>query len=124
MIIFLKAQLSSCIATIVDFSFTICLIEGIAFHYIMATALGAIAGAVTNFTINKYWSFGKKKNVRKQAVRYLFVWLGSITLNVTGSSLFLNVFAMPYTFSKMVVAFLVGFTFNYMLQKYYVFKTA
>ena len=125
MIIFLKAQFSSLTATAFDFAFTILFIEIIEFNYMIATSIGAIAGAVTNFGINKFWSFNKSKGViKKQGLRYAFVWIGSITLNVTGSNLLINVFKMQYVFSKIAIALLVGLTFNYTLQRYYVFRTA
>ncbi len=125
MIIFLKAQFSSLVATAVDFAFTVCLIEFLQFTYLTSTSIGALAGAITNFSINKFWSFNKaEKSLKKQTLRYAIVWSGSITLNVIGSTLFLSIFQTSYAVSKIIVAFFVGVAFNYTMQKHYVFTNA
>jgi len=124
MIGFLKAQLSSLMATAVDFSFTIFLVELAGMNYIAATINGALAGAAVNFMVNKYWSFRQSESsLKKQGFRYGLVWMGSLVLNVAGSNLLISVFKTPYVISKILVSVIVGITFNYTLQKYYVFGT-
>lgn len=122
MIVFLKAQLSSLIATALDFCVTIFFVELLGAGYLIATINGAVAGAITNFLINKFWSFkrGNKKTVT-QGFRYGIVWLGSIILNVTGSNLLVAFFKTPYLLSKIITSVIIGITFNYTLQKHYVF---
>ncbi len=124
MVIFLKAQLSSLIATAADFLVTIYFVEVLGLSYTTATVNGAIGGAVTNFTINKFWSFNQENTgIKKQVLKYGIVWLGSISLNVIGSNLIIKIFNTSYVLSKIIVSIIVGMTFNYILQKYYVFST-
>lgn len=123
MIQFLKAQLSSLIATAIDFFVTVALIEMVRLSYLTSSLIGAMAGAITNFTINKYWSFGQRENeLKTQGIKYSIVWLGSISLNVILSNSLIKLLGIPYLISKIIVSVIVGITFNYQLQKHYVFR--
>ncbi|WP_341906841.1 GtrA family protein [Fluviicola taffensis] len=120
---FLKAQLSSLIATAVDFGFTVLLIEGFLVKYVIATSIGAVLGGVVNFTVNKYWSFAKGREYTKtQVLKYGMVWIGSILLNTVVSAFILSVMDGSYLIVKILVSLIVGISFNYSLQKYYVFS--
>jgi len=121
--IFFKSQISSLIATGVDFLITILLVETLHAHYIAATVAGAATGALTNFGINKYWSFESgKENFMRQGLRYGLVWIGSLLLNTSGLYLLLLLPGSNYIVSKIITAITVGIGFNYSLQKYYVFQ--
>lgn len=122
--VFLKAQLSSLIATVVDFGITIIFIEVLKLGYVPATINGALVGAAINFFINRSWSFKQEKNkIKKQGLKYGIVWLGSIGLNVGLSNLIIVSFNTPYLLSKTLISAIIGITFNYTLQKYYVFSS-
>lgn len=123
MIVFLKAQLSSLISTAVDFLVTIILVELCKANYLVATTNGAIAGAITNFSINKFWTFKRgREEFKKEGFKYILVWLCSIGLNVMGSNLLIKKAKMHYVLAKIIVATIVGISFNFILQKYYVFN--
>lgn len=120
---FFKAQLSSLIATTVDFIVMILFVEFIHLHYSLAVVIGAIGGALTNFLINRNWSFEvRNKAIAKQSIKYLFVWLGSVLLNVLGVYALVGFFKMSYLLSKVTVSICVGLFFNYGLQRKYVFN--
>lgn len=123
MLLFIKAQASSFIATLVDFLTTVLLVELLNRHYVIASAMGAIAGAITNFGINRQWTFGsKKESMQKQGLRYALVWTGSLLLNAFGLYLLTHYLQINYVASKLIVALIVGMAFNYVLQKKYVFS--
>ncbi|MFO0322144.1 MAG: GtrA family protein [Bacteroidota bacterium] len=123
MIVFLKAQFSSMLATGVDFMLTILFIEIGGVNYLLATIIGSTAGAFTNFIINKYWTFEYDEDQSyRQQLKYALVWVGSISLNALLSNAILKIFMIPYIVSKIVVSMIVGLSFNYQLQKHYVFK--
>lgn len=73
--VFVKAQLSSYVASLVDFLVTILLVKLSGLFYLYATFLGAVAGGMVNCAINYGWVFHagdcKKTHV---ALKYLFVW--------------------------------------------------
>ena len=120
---FLKAQVSSIAATVVDFLITIFLAEF--FHVLKSTAnlCGVVCGGVVNFLINRKWVFeAAKDSASGQLFRYVLVWLGNIFLNQRGFILLTKQFHIEYILAKVIVAVLVGVFYNYFLQKKFVFK--
>lgn len=123
MIVFIKAQLSSLLATTIDFLVTIVLVETVGVNYLTSTIAGAFAGGITNFIINKYWSFNKKYNGLKiEGKKYIVVWIASIILNAIGSNCLVKILEVPYLISKIIISIIIGASFNYQLQKHYVFR--
>lgn len=135
--VFAKAQVSSYVSSLVDFLVTILLVKLSGLFYLYATFSGAVAGGVVNCVINYGWVFHaddcKKTHV---ALKYLFVWGGSILLNTWGT------FALTewltgmhwvdgvlgryindvFILSKMIVAVLVALFWNYQLQRVFVYR--
>lgn len=120
---FLKAQASSLISSAVDFLVTVTLKEIFGIYYLTASVIGVISGGVTNFLLGRNIVFSsKEKSVETQAFRYIVVWLGNLALNTLGVYLFTSVLNIEYRISKILVAIIVGLSYNYVLQKFFVFK--
>jgi putative flippase GtrA len=120
---FLKAQVSSLIATAVDFTITIVLKELFGLWYVLANVTGVVCGGVTNFLINKDWVFGtSERTVRIQAQRYFLVWSGNFLLNAGGVWVITQSTELSYLTAKIIVSFVLAFTYNFFLQKHFVFK--
>ena len=120
---FLKAQASSLAATIVDFFTAILLTQVIGVWYIAANIAGNVAGGLTNFFVNRQWVFAKEKDaVSLQAVKYILVWGGNMVLNAGCVWLLVNYKILDYVWAKIMVAIVIGVTYNYMIQKRFVFK--
>lgn len=123
MITFLKAQAASLGATLVDYVMTFLLFEAAGVDFWVASATGNISGGVVNFLIGRNWVFdatdGKR---RKQAFRYLLVWNGNLLLNAGGVYVATELVHVNEVATKVIVSLLVGFTYNYFLQKKYVFR--
>lgn len=135
--VFCKAQLSAQVASLVDFLATILLVKLLSMFYLYATFLGSVLGGIVNCVINYEWVFRasecKKTHV---ALKYLLVWGGSIMLNTWGT------FALTewlrrmkwvngllgyyvndvFILSKIIMALLVGFFWNYHLQRVFVYR--
>jgi len=131
--IFAKAQGAAAAGTAVDFLVTILCTEALAIWYVISTALGSVAGAVTNFTMGRYWVFQSTENkVQTQALRYALVSAGSLILNTAGVyalTEFIHrqlrdgeVYKHDYIIAKVIVAIVVAVTYNFILQKNFVFK--
>ncbi len=74
----LKATLSSGAATVADGLVYQLLLFALPAHYGFVAALGAVAGAVVNFLINRHYTFGKAaERALPQAVRYAVVSLAT-----------------------------------------------
>lgn len=135
--VFLKAQLSAQFASVVDFLVTILLVKLFEVFYLYATFTGSVVGGMVNCIINYRWVFHadecKKAHV---AFKYLFVWGGSILLNTWGTfaltewltdMTWINCLLGYYVddvfiLSKIVVAVLVAFFWNYHLQRVFVYR--
>lgn len=118
-----RAQVSSIVATAVDFGTLFASVEIFGLWYVLGTALGAALGAITNFLLGRHWSFeASSGGASGQAFRYALVSSGSLLLNSAGVYAFTEYFGLKYGFSKIVVSLLVGFFFNFPLHRRYVFK--
>ena len=119
---FLRFQLTAIIATCIDFLFTIILKEIFQLNYSIAVAIGATFGAITAFSVNRYWVFRSiETHPVEQGLRYLLVAAGSIALNTAGTYFLTELTYFPYIVSKAIVALVVGFTYSYYFSKRFVF---
>ncbi|MCC9138603.1 GtrA family protein [Pontibacter silvestris] len=123
MFTFLKAQAASIVASAADFLVTIIAVELFGCWYLAATIIGTISGGVVHFSLGRTWVFNAiDKNIPTQALKYFMVWNGSLALNASGVFLLTHYAEVNYVFSKAVTSILVGFFYNYIIQKRYVFK--
>jgi putative flippase GtrA len=121
---FSKAQISSLCATLVDYGLMVLLVEKAGFRYPFAVMIGAFAGAVTNFLMNRHWSFrASSGGLGGQALRYALVSAGSLLLNTLGVILWTEIFQFHYVQSKVVTSILVGLLFNYPLHRDFVYRS-
>lgn len=135
--VFLKAQLSAQFASLVDFLVTILLVKLWGVFYLYATFCGSVAGGIFNCGVNYRWVFHAKEcRMVNVALKYFMVWGGSILLNTWGTFALTewltgmdwvngllgyyvdNVFIL----SKIIVALLVAFFWNYHLQRTFVYR--
>lgn len=122
-----KAQVSSMIATGVDWLLTFSLTHWLGTWYVISTIVGATSGGVTNFILNRNWTFNTA-NCRKnpifkgQLFRYILVWSCSIVLNTSGTVILTETGMFNYMISKIITAIAVAICFNYFMQKNYVFR--
>lgn len=123
MITFLKANISSSIASFFDYLITIFLVSVFEINVVLASTTGTVCGGVTNFLIGRNWVFeSKNRKVHQQALRYGLVWAGNLVLNTGGVYVFTHLLKVHYVVSKAFVSLIVGFCYNYNMQKKYVFK--
>ena len=120
---FLKYQTAALIATMVDFGVFFLLKDVFNVWYVYATALGALTGAITNFILCRNWAFSaREKKLVNQIGRYIMVSLGSLFLNTGLVYIITELFFLHENYSRVVTAILVAITYNFTLQKYFVFK--
>ncbi len=119
---FIKAQASSIIATLFDFLTTIVCKEFFYFWYVIASLLGTIVGGTTNFVLGRNWVFNRKeKKMPRQIVKYLIIWNGNLLLSTLGVFIVTHYLGLSYIISKIIVSVIVGISYNYLLQKKFVF---
>jgi putative flippase GtrA len=120
---FIRSITNSLIATFIDYVVTIVLATYFQVYYLSATLIGNIFGAVTSFLIGRHWVY-KKRNARwqKQVIRFIIINMLSIYLNTTGVYFLIENFGMSLMWAKTSIAIAVGIFFNFIMQKYFVFK--
>lgn len=134
---FLRAQFSSQLASLTDFTITILLNKLFNLYYVYATFTGALCGGIINCAINYKWTF-KANTVKKRhvAIKYVIVWAGSIFLNTFGTYLFTellstsdalreflgHLFEDVFIVCKLIVSLLVGFLWNYNMHRLFVYR--
>lgn len=127
---FCKAQISSLTATLVDFAVTALLFRFCGVYYVWSTFLGSVTGGVVNCVVNYKWTFnGNGQSKRRVAIRYCLVWGGSIVLNTWGTAIGARILSGKsdieldsVLLSKVIVAVLVAVLWNFLMQKYFVYK--
>lgn len=120
---FIKAQAASLSATVVDFSLTVIIKEWFACWYLLASILGTIGGGIVNFSMNRRWVFSARdRKIMAQVFKYMVVWMGNLFLVSAGVFFMTHYGGISYLVSKIAVSVLVGYFYNYTLQKRFVFK--
>ncbi|MDR2027545.1 MAG: GtrA family protein [Prevotellaceae bacterium] len=110
-----------------DYGIMILLTEYTGLHYTVSIAIACTLGAIMNFSVNKKWTFYSKKtsyefSLPQQLWRFIFVVLSSIGLKMLGTY-FLTAFVhIDYKISRLITDMIVSVLYNYMLQRYWVFK--
>ncbi|WP_188931158.1 GtrA family protein [Puia dinghuensis] len=123
MITFTKAQISSLLATGVDFLVTFLLIRLAGVPIVAGGATGTICGGVTHFMVSRNWVFNAQEGKwAAQLNRYVLVWIGNFLLNVSGLWLITHYTGITGMLAKVIVAVTVAVCYNYVLQKRFVFK--
>lgn len=118
-----RSQVAAAAATGVDFGLLFVLVEAFHFWYVLATALGALAGGVTNFFMNRHWSFlAAHQAASRQMWRYSLVSAASLGLNTLGVYAMTESLHIHYGFSVIAVSTFVGLAFNFPLHRHYVFR--
>ncbi len=133
---FLKASVSSQIASWIDMGLSFVLFAFVIPDAFIAKAIGAASGGVVNCCINYKWTF-QPKGCRKRnvAIKYALVWTGSLLLNSFGTDLatgllskltFLADWGVTdngcFMVAQLAVSLLVSIFWNFLLQRYFVFK--
>ena len=119
---FIKAQASSIIATFFDFLTTVVCKEFFYFWYVIASLFGTLVGGATNFALGRAWVFnGREKKMPAQIIKYLLIWNGNLLLSTLGVFIVTHYLGFNYIISKIIVSATVGVSYNYLLQKKFVF---
>jgi putative flippase GtrA len=119
---FIKVQAASIIGSAADYLMTILLVEVFQTWYLTANATGNISGFILQFVLLRYWVFKKESgSIQKQLPRYVIVFVGNLLLSAAGVYLITRFLHINYIISKTIVSILLGVSYNYYMQKKFVF---
>jgi putative flippase GtrA len=112
----------SLVATGVDFSTMIGVVELFHVSPVLGTVCGAAAGAVTSFTLGRIFTYrSRAEPLLGQVFRYGLVSGASLGLNALGEHLILSVMGSHYVLGRALVAVTVNNVWNYPMQRKFVF---
>lgn len=114
---------ASFLATAVDFSLMMLLVELAGLAAPLATLAGAGLGAITNFSLGRTWVYraAGARPPAEQAMRYAAVSAASAGLNALGEHLILAWAGAHYAVARVVVSLAVSLFWGYPMQRYVVF---
>ena len=122
---FCKAQVTAQIASLVDFSIAAFLKYVCGIWYLYSNFTGSVCGGIVNCAINYRWAFRAQGQSKLfVAIKYFIVWSGSISLNNLGTYLLTEWWGVDdfFLFAKAIVSLFVGFFWNYLLQRFFVYR--
>jgi putative flippase GtrA len=90
--------------------------------YLVASPVGALLGAITDFSIKKWWVFGAGSDMLgRQAVWYAAVSAASAGLNAAAAYGLVDGAGLPKIPGVILASILVGLAWNYPLHRLVVF---
>ena len=120
---FIRYNIVAVLATVVDFLVFILLTEVFEVWYVVATFISAVSGGIAAFILNRNWAFmSRDGHLSQQAKKYFLVWGSSILLNTSGLFLLVENTNISEIISKIIVSVIVGLGFNFLMNKFFVFK--
>jgi putative flippase GtrA len=123
-ILFIRIQIASILGSAADYLLTIMLASGLGFYYLLANLAGNILGGAVQFYLSRKWAFPSAGgSVNGQIFRFALVFSGGLVLSAVGVFLLTNYGGLHYVLSKTIVSIFLGVTYNYLLQKKFVFAS-
>ncbi len=119
---FLKVQAASILGSLADYLVTILLVELFNCWYLVANGIGNICGGCMQFILCRNWAFKSQGNkIPVQVFRFFIVFAGNLILSAAGIYFFTQYLRFNYLVSKTIVSVILGVSYNYILQKKFVF---
>jgi putative flippase GtrA len=119
----MRHHAASIIATGVDYLVMISCVELLGLGPVAATPLGALSGALTNFTLGRRFTYRTTDvPAPSQAWRYALVSAASLGLNTAGEYLFQHILHIEYLLARVISSVIVSNAWNYPMQRYFVFS--
>jgi len=120
---FIKVQAASVIGSAADYVTTILLVEYFHCWYLLGNFLGNLVGGICLFILSRRWIFrSNKTSVRLQAIRFILMFAGNLLLSALGVFILTHYLGLNYILSKTIVSVLLGVSYNYLMQKRFVFS--
>jgi len=115
--------MTAVISTVVDYSVMVLGVELVHLGPVAATPIAAFAGGVTNFTLNRRFTYrAMHEGVQHQLWRYVLVSGCSLGLNTLGEFLFLKVPHLHYFVARVIASIIVSNVWNYPMLRFFVFS--
>lgn len=120
--VFFRVQIASILGSAADYAATILLTEIFRSPYLLSNFLGNIIGGTVQFNLCRYWAFKNAEGkMPVQAFRFILAFAGNLLLSAVGVYLMTHFPGLNYIISKTITSVALGLSYNYWIQKKYVF---
>ncbi len=114
---------TSLASTCVDYLVMVGCVELGGIRPVPATAISALAGAITNFTVNRTFTYhAAEVPARHQLWRFVLVSGASLGFNTLGEYFFHNRLGIQYVLARVITSVIVSNTWNYPMMRFFVFS--
>ncbi|BDG03821.1 GtrA family protein [Anaeromyxobacter oryzae] len=95
-------------------------------HYLAAAAAGAVTGAVTDFSLKRWWAFDRahRAGIGREGLRYVAASTVSLALNLAVAYALVDGAGVPAVPGVIAASVVVGLAWNYPVHRLYVFRAA
>jgi putative flippase GtrA len=91
-------------------------------HYLVANFVGNCAGGTAQFFLCRKWAFQpEQKKIGLQILKFILVFIGNLLLSAACVFMLTNYLELNYIISKSITSVILGVSYNYLLQKNFVF---
>jgi len=111
------------ICTFVQYILLFILVELASVYAVTASAMAYILSAVVSYFLNYHFTFQVNNNHATTLIKFIFMVLLGFLANTVIFYFVFNHFMLPYLFTQIVATVLVLMQ-NFMLSKYWTFKTS
>lgn len=119
---FIKSQIASILGSMADYFITIALVSFFDCHYLVANLAGNCVGGAAQFFLCRKWAFhADRGKISPQIIKFIFVFAGNLLLSAAGVFILTRYIELNYIISKTITSALLGISYNYILQKKFVF---
>jgi putative flippase GtrA len=111
----IKYGTAGAVGTAVQYAILIGLVEGFGSNAVVASTLGAVAGALVNYALNYHYTFKSRRPHSISLAKYTVVSAGGIALNAVVLAAATSLFGMHYVGAQVlatIVVFLAAFAVN------------
>jgi putative flippase GtrA len=111
------------LSTTADYVLMVTCVEVGHLRPVTATVVGACAGALTNFSLNRGFTYRATGAAFLRHIwRYALVSTTSLGLNAAGEALFNGVLGVQYLIARVITSVIVSNGWNYPMQRFFVFS--
>lgn len=97
-------------STVINYSGFFVLLK-IGINYLLSASAGFIFGVLAGFIFNKSWTFESKKSLERSFIRYFFVYLFSLMVNVIMLKLLVDLGNSPIYSNALLIPIIVALNF-------------
>ncbi len=88
---------------------------------VFAKFISFIFGSLVAFLLNKYWTFEQKEKSYTEVLRFVFLYLSTLFVNVATNTFILE-YERSFVLFSFIVATAISTVLNFLGQKFFVFR--